>query len=75
MKTVGDRQEPLISFHASGQLLLEGARFNDELQRLPTGNKTFIPKGLKRFKNHREANQDWEDCVAAGIAQTQIERV
>lgn len=56
MRTVGNRKKHPITFSASAALLAEGARFNDELHRLPTGNLTFIPKGITRFKTHEEAN-------------------
>jgi hypothetical protein len=52
MKTVGQRKQRAISFSASGALLAEGARFNDEMHRLPTGASSFIPKGVTRFKSH-----------------------
>jgi hypothetical protein len=38
MRIVGHRQERPISFSASAALLAEGARFNDDIHRLPTGN-------------------------------------
>jgi hypothetical protein len=34
MRTVGRRQEPRISFDASGASFAEGARFNDEIHHL-----------------------------------------
>lgn len=74
MKTIGHRKAPPITFLASAALLIEGARFNDDLHSLPTGSTTFIPKGLYYFKSHDEANQHWEDCLAAGMAQIALER-
>ena len=59
---------------ASGVLLAEGARFNDEMRRLPTGNTTFIPKGVYRFMTHAEANQHQLDCLVKGMAQVARER-
>jgi hypothetical protein len=75
MRTVGQRKERPISLLASGVLLAEGARFNDEIHRLPTGDKTFIPKGVYRFKTHEEANQHQLDCLAKGMARIALERV
>ena len=69
MKTVGHRKERPITFSASGVLLEEGARFNDELHQLPTGNKTFIPKGVFRFNRHEDANRQQQDCLVTGMAQ------
>jgi len=74
MRTVGHRKETPIAFSASAVLLAEGARFNDEIHRLPTGNRTFIPKGVYRFKSFEDANRHDFDCVAAGMAQTALER-
>ncbi len=74
MRTIGHRQERPIAPFASGTLLAEGARFNEEIHRLPTGNTTFIPKGLYRFKTHAEANQHQLDCLARGMADLARER-
>ena len=68
MRTIGRRKEHPITFSASAELLVEGARFNDEIHRLPTGNMTHIPKGLYRFKSFEEAKQHQQDCLVAGIA-------
>lgn len=74
MRQVGRRVERPIGLLASGELLAEGARFNDELHRLPTGDKTFIPKGVYRFKTHEEAYQHQIDCLARGMAKVALER-
>lgn len=74
MRIIGHRKERPISFSASAVLLAEGARFNDEIHRLPTGNSTFIPKGVVRFKTHEEANQHQLDCLVEGMALTALER-
>lgn len=75
MRTIGHRKERPITFSASAELLAEGARFNDEIHRLPTGNFTFIPKGIFRFKNHEEANRQQLDNLVKGMAQIALERV
>lgn len=75
MKTVGYRQERPITFSASATALAEGARFNDEIHKLPSGSTTFIPKGVFRFKNHEEANRQWEDCLIKNIVNIATERV
>ncbi|MDR2239004.1 MAG: hypothetical protein LBE33_00995 [Zoogloeaceae bacterium] len=74
MRTVGHRKERPITFSASSALLAEGARFNDDIHRLPTGNTTRIPKGLYRFKSFAEANQHQQDCLVAGMVQIALER-
>lgn len=74
MRTIGHRKELPIGLLSSGALLAQGARFNDELSRLPTGDTTFVPKGVYRFKTHEEANQHQENCLARGMAKTALER-
>ena len=74
MRTVGRRTEHPITFYASAELLVEGARFNDEIHRLPTGNRTFIAKGLYRFKSFEEANRHDLECIVAGMAHAARER-
>lgn len=68
MRTVGHRQPPPISFAASATQLAAGARFNDEIHRLPSGSDSFIPKGVYRFKTHAEANRHQQECIAKGMA-------
>jgi len=74
IRSVGRRKERQITFSASGELLAEGARFNDEIHRLPGGNQGFIPKGLYRFKSHEEANRFDIDCLAKAMARLARER-
>ena len=74
MRTIGHRKEPPISYSASAELLVQGARFNDEIHRLPTGGRTFIPKGVYRFKSFEAANRHDLDCVVAGMVQAALER-
>lgn len=74
MRTIGQRKELPIGILASGALLAEGARFNDELNCLPTGNTTFIPEGVYRFKTHEEAYRHQLDCLAKGMARIALER-
>ena len=74
MRAIGHRKERPITFSASATLLLEGARFNDEIHRLPTGRSTFIPKGVFRFKSHEAANQHQQACLIDGIAEIALNR-
>jgi hypothetical protein len=74
MRTVGLRKERPLGVMASGVLLAQGARFNDEIHRLPTGTATFIPHGVYRFKTHEEANQHQMDCLVKGMARIARER-
>lgn len=68
MRTIGRRKEQPITFSASAVLLAEGAHFNDEIHRLPTGNQTFILKGVYRFKSFEEANLHDLNCLVNGMA-------
>ncbi len=53
MRTVGCRKVRPVSITASGLLLAEGARFNDEIHQLPTGETSFIPKNVKERKTEK----------------------
>jgi hypothetical protein len=75
MRTVGLRKVRPVGVIASGVLLAQGARFNDEIHRLPTGAVTFIPHGVYRFKTHEEANQHQLDCLVKGMARIALERL
>jgi hypothetical protein len=74
MKRVGFRKERPLALFPSGVLLAEGARFNDEIHRLPTGETTFIPKGVYRFKTHEDANRHQLDCLINGMAKIALRR-
>lgn len=74
IKTVGKRKEPPVTFSASTKQLVAGASFNDEIHRLPTGNTTYISKGVFRFKTHEEANRQQLDCLVLGMAKMASER-
>ena len=74
MRTIGNRKQRPVSFSASGDLLAAGARFNDEIHHLPTGNATFIPKGVYRFMTHADANKHQDDCLIMGMAKIAMER-
>ena len=74
MRIVGNRKERAISFSARPDLLIEGARFNDEIHCMPGGTITCIPKGVYRFTTHEQANQQQEDFIVAGIVQLARER-
>ena len=69
MRIIGHRKERPMTFSASAELLVEGARFNEEFQKLPMGRLTAIPKGVYRFKTHAQLNRYDEACLAARMAQ------
>jgi len=72
MRTVGHRQERPIAMQGDGTLLAEGARFSETVAHLATS--TFIPKGVYRFRSHKDANTQQEDCLAQGLARLAAER-
>lgn len=74
MRVVGRRKERPITFLSSADALAEGARFNDEIHRLPTGGQTFIRKGVYRFKSFEESNRHDMECLAKGMARIAMER-
>ena len=71
MRTVGHRKEQALTFSASAKLLAEGAHFNDEIHRLPTGNTSFTPKGVYFF---RTANRHQMRCLVEGMARVARDR-
>jgi len=72
MRVVGKRREREIVLHASGALLREGAHFNSEMQKFQSS--LCFPKGLYHYRTHAEADQHWNECVAATMAALQIAR-
>jgi phage FluMu gp28-like protein len=66
MRQVGSRRERPLSYQASSQLLIEGARFSEAVSHL--AQTTFIPKGVYRFHSHEDANQHQERCLVLGMA-------
>ena len=68
MRLIGKRKARPISEKASGALLKQGAIFNDEIHRLPTGSTTCFPRGIYRYATSEEANAHWDSCVIKGIA-------
>ena len=74
MRVIGQRKTPAITFSASAALLVEGAHFNEEIHRLPTGNSTHIPKGIYRFKSLEEANRHQQECLIEGMVRIAMAR-
>ncbi len=71
---VGKRKERNISLHVSGEAFTEGARFNESLQSLSTGNQTFIPKGIYHFKTNQEADNHRETYQIQGMERVAASR-
>ena len=70
MRMIGSKSgEVVLSGKASGDLLKQGAAFNESLQAFfPSGKTGYIPKGLYRFMTHAEANHHQEECLALHLA-------
>lgn len=68
MRLIGKRIQKSLSNSADEASIKSAMSFNDGLQQLPTGNTTFIKKGVYHFKTHEEANTHWFTSVAKGIA-------
>jgi hypothetical protein len=74
MRIVGRRREAPLSYSASGELLAQGARFNEELSGLPTGKTALMPKGLYRFHTHEEAAAHAQKHLIEGMAKIAARR-
>ena len=72
MRQVGSRREKGLALNANGDLLIEGARFNEAVSRLSPS--TFVPKGIYRFRSHEAANQHAEDCLVRGMGRLAAQR-
>ena len=75
MRTIGKRKELTPTGKPSAENLIRGAKLNEAMQKLPTGNTTFVPKGkVYRFKTLIEANRFQEECVVDGIVKRNIKK-
>ncbi|NGZ10932.1 MAG: hypothetical protein CV088_16365 [Nitrospira sp. LK70] len=72
MITVGHSRERPIAGQADGTLLAEGARFSETIAHL--AKSTVIPKGVYRFRSHKDANQQQEDCLVQDMRRLAAER-
>ncbi len=71
---VGKRNIRSVSSNASSEAFIEGSKFNESLQSLPTGNQTFIPKGIYFFKTNQEADKHREACLIQGMVKVVVNR-
>lgn len=75
MRTIGKRKELTPTGKPSAENLIRGAKLNEAMQKLPTGNTTFVPRGkVYRFKTLVEANRFQEECVVEGIVKRNIKK-
>jgi hypothetical protein len=75
LKVVGRRKPPSVSFDADAELLRTACAWNESMQRLPTGETAFFPKGVYRYKTHEEAQAHLDRCVAERMARIALERI
>lgn len=75
MRVHGKRRVRSITAKASGESLREGAIFNDELHKLPTGQSTFIPRGIYRFKTHEDAARHRDECELKRMLSRERQRI
>lgn len=73
-KTAGRRSNRKITFNASGAALAEGARWNDEMHKLPTGSAHCIPRGVYRYPSREAADDHLARCLAERMALIAIEK-
>lgn len=74
MRVVGRRKERAITYSAEAALLLEGARFNDEIHGLPGSKAICAPKGVYVFRTHEEADRQQEAWIVETIVRLARER-
>jgi len=74
MRVVGKQtSDAALAGKASGDLLKQGAAFNESLQAFfPSGKTGYIPKGLYRFKTHEDANGHQDICLAMHMARMSV---
>ena len=74
MRIVGKRSVRAIEKQPSGELLAEGGRFNQGIERYPEFASTFIPKGVYRFATLEEADAHRERCLIEGMVRLAAKR-
>lgn len=61
MKYAGNRKQVSIVYSASPALFMQGAAFNDEMQKLEGGRGGFFPKGAYCYASHDAADAQWNE--------------
>jgi len=73
VRVVGTRKEPEMTLHATGEALERGLCHIDTVMQL-FGPQTVAFKGVRYFKTHEEANEDWADGLARCMAARRLEK-
>ena len=75
MRVVGKRVQDDISFDASAEKLVSGARWNDAMQQAFCASQHGIfPKGVFRYCSHEEADEALLDALAKRMATIALAR-
>jgi|GEM_PF-2876100 len=73
VRVVGTSKEPEMTLHATGEALERGLRHIDAAMQL-FGPQAVAFKGVRYFRTHEEANEDWDDGLARCMAARRLER-
>lgn len=69
MRVVGRKPQYDISFDASADSLIRGARWNDAMQKaFGSGQPGIFPKGVYCYRSHEEADSAWLTALADRMA-------
>lgn len=75
MRIVGKRTLDDISFDASAEKLMAGARWNDAMQRaFGAAHPGIFPKGVYCYRSHEEADAAWLNALAERMATIALAR-
>jgi hypothetical protein len=75
MRIVGRQQQYDVVFDASAEKLVEGARWNDAVNKaFGTRHPGLFPRGVYCYRSHEEADAAQADAVAACMAKIALAR-
>jgi hypothetical protein len=75
MRVVGKRQQYDIVSDASAAKLVEGARWNDAMQRTFAANQPGIfPCGVYCYRSHEDADAAWFEAITQRMAKIALAR-
>ena len=73
VRVVGTKKEPVMTLHATSEALECGLRHIETTMQL-FGPQAVAFKGVRYFKTHEEANEDWADGLARCMAARWLEK-
>jgi hypothetical protein len=75
MRVVGRQKQYDITFNASAESLMRGARWNDAMQKaFGAGQPGVFPKGVYCYRSHDEADSAWMSALVDRMATLAIAR-